>query len=47
MVFDAALENVNVTVNTMDSLIEWTHNVLLYPTCVTDYTIASGDVSIC
>ena len=35
-----------ITINTMDPVIQWTHNVTLYPTCVTNYTVASNDPNI-
>ncbi len=35
-----------VTINTMDPVVQWTHNVTLYPTCVTGYTVASDHLSI-
>ncbi len=40
------MNNVSVTINMMDPLIEWTHDVTLYPSCITNYTVASGGMSI-
>ncbi len=43
----AVVDDIIVTINIMDPLIEWVQATSpFYPTCVTGYTVASGDINI-